>query len=217
MLVNLNNNDEYETSYNYFFGRLPCALPCRKQWCCGEYLTISTPQHLTISTPQHLTITTSNLTISTPQHLTISTSNLTISTSHHLNILPHHKAPCSCRASLRVGRRGEEDSRDKETHKGERLLSVDVRELLPEHARHHRPLHRRCGRRGGHVRLHGRHTRHVAARLGGAGVVIRSACQGRPQVAEDVARCDTPSAEVHRHRPIRQRLQPRAGGERSVG
>ena len=51
--------------------------------------------------------------------------------------------PCSCRASFCVGRRGEEDSRDKETHKGQRLLSVDVRELLSEHARHHRPLHRR--------------------------------------------------------------------------
>ena len=48
------------------------------------------------------------------------------------------------------------------------------------------------------------------------GMYLCAACQGRPQVAEDAARCDTPPAEVHQHRPVCQRLQPRAGGERTV-
>ena len=54
-----------------------------------------------------------------------------------------------------------------------------VRELLPQHARHHRPLHRER-RPARHVRDHRRHRGDVAARLLRAGLAVFAAREGGP-------------------------------------
>ena len=89
---------------------------------------------------------------------------------------------------------------------------MDVRQLLPQHSRHHRPLPQGCRRQRRHLRLHGRHTRHVAARLGSAGMALRAVRERGSRPAGDAGGRDKPSDEVHQHRPLRQCLQRRPHG-----
>ncbi len=83
-----------------------------------------------------------------------------------------------------------------------------VRELLPQHARHH------CGnrhpqRQAGHLRHHRRHPRDVAARFVRAGAPVRATGQARPGVAAHVPWPDSAPGRMHHARPVCQRLPAR--------
>lgn len=94
---------------------------------------------------------------------------------------------------------------------------MDVRKLLPQYARHHRPLPSGRGGRRRHLCIYGRHPRHVAARFGGAGVALPPAgTRGRSSAPADPGR-RPPPAEMPADGPLRQRLQRRPHRNRLAG
>ena len=83
-----------------------------------------------------------------------------------------------------------------------------VRELLPEHARHHGE-HRHARRQARHLHRHRRHRRDVDARFVRPGLAVPAAGAEGPGAAEAVPRADPSPGAVHRDRSLRQRLHAR--------
>ena len=119
----------------------------------------------------------------------------------------HIETPTRRLPPLHLACRGEEDTRGAEGAAPQPQARMDVRQLLPQHPREHRPLPTAAQWRRRHLRLYRRHSRHVAARLGRAGLPLCGARQPRRAPAPHAARRHPPTDEVHQHRPLRQRLQ----------